>query len=89
MTGAGAKSHQFQGLGGSLTTLAPAGAADVQGKFHVLEGGKQGNQAEGLEDEGDAGAAQVHKLGLGELAQVAALENDAALIGLVQTGQQV
>ena len=72
-----------------MTAFAPAGAADVQGKFHVFEGGEKGYQTEGLEDKGDSRTAQLHKLGLGELTQVTALEDYAPVVGLVQPSQQV
>jgi hypothetical protein len=75
--------------GDAFLALAGVHPGDAEGDADVLGGGQDGDQAEGLEDERDAGAAQLHPLGLGHGGDVLAGDVDGAAVGPVEAADDV
>ena len=89
MAGASGESDGFEQFLGAAAAFADAGPGDAQGEFDVLVGGEQGQQAEGLEDEADAMAAELGELAFVVLGDVLAVDRDVAGGGGVEAGDQV
>ncbi|EFG64164.1 DNA-damage-inducible protein D [Streptomyces sp. SPB074] len=79
-----AESHEGEEHRDAFLALRAGDLAQAQGDLDVLGGGEDGDEAEGLEDEADAFAAQGEQAVLVEGGEVGVVDDDAAGAGGVE-----